>query len=93
LNHVSHPACGRGHQDAERQRLHLVAGELVASEIIAYLGAVAVHDRDAPAAAGQVYHRRETFARVAELVGDRGALTDRGNRVPTQRHDDRSGVH
>jgi hypothetical protein len=43
LDHVPHPARGRRDQHAQRQRLDLVGGDLVAREVVAHLRAVAVH--------------------------------------------------
>ena len=78
LEHVADPAGRLRDQDAERQRLDHAPGDLVAHQLVADLRPVAVHDDDAPALARQLDDRRHALARMAELVGDRGAARRRG---------------
>jgi len=93
LDHVAHPPRRRRDQHAQRQRLHLVGGELVARQLVAHLRAVAVHQGDRPPLARQVHDRRQALARVPELVRDGGPLPRRCDCVPAHRHDDRPGPH
>jgi len=93
LDHVTHPPRRPGHQDAERQRLHLVGRDLVARQLVAHLGPVSVNQRDPPAVPGQVHDRRQALARMAELIRDRGALARWRDGVPTQRDDDGAWHH
>ena len=89
LDHVAHPAGGTGDENPEGQRLELVAGQLVPRELVADLRPVAVDQRDVPAGARQLDDRGQALTRVPELVGDRGTLPRRRDRVAPERHDDR----
>src|SRR5207245_2677134 len=62
-------------------------------QLVTHLGAVPVHQHDPPAVSGQVDHRREALARVAELIRDRGALARRGDGIPPPRHAGRAWAH
>ena len=93
LDHVAHPARGRRHEHAERQRLDPVAREFVAGQLVAHLWTVAVHEHDAPPGARQLDDRREALARVAELVADRRALACGRHGVAAERHDNRFRTH
>jgi hypothetical protein len=87
LEHVADPAGGGGDQHAERKRLHFAPRDLVPGELVAHLRPVAMHDRDAPTLARQLHDRRDAFARVPKLIGDRGRLAGAGERVPAERED------
>jgi len=93
LDHVAHPAGGCRHEDAEGKRLNLVRRDLVPRELVAHLRPVAVHQGDGPPGAREVHDRRQAFARVTELVRDRGPLSRRRDRVAAQRDDDSARCH
>jgi len=90
LDHVAHPARGRRDQHAERQRLDLAGGDLVARQLVAHLGAVAVHEGDVPPRARQLDDGGEALARMPELIGDGRPLALRGDGIAAQRDDDRA---
>ena len=93
LDHVAHPARRRRHEHAERQRFHLVGGDLGAGQLVSHLGTVAVHQDDAPTVAGQVHDRGKAGARVAELIRDRGPFARRRDGVPAKSDDDGTRLH
>ena len=89
LNHVSHPAGGARDQHPQGQGLDLVGGNLVACQLVAHLRAVAVHEDDVPPGRREIHDRRETRARVTELIADRRPLTRRRDGVASERDDNR----
>src|SRR3954471_5988412 len=74
LHHVADPSRSRRHQYAERQRTGFVARDLVSHELIADLRAVTVNHANVPACERELDDRRETLARMAELVINGGRL-------------------
>ena len=93
LDHVAHPAGCSGHEDAQRQRLHLVGGDFVAGQLVSHLRAVAVDQGDAPPLTRQIHDRGEARPRVAELVRDRGPLLRRGDGVAAECDHNGASVH
>src|SRR5688572_9833326 len=91
LDHVTNPACGSGHQDAERQRRQHTARHLVAVQLITDLRTIAVHDRDTPTRVRHRDDRRQALARVGELLVNVPAFALAQERVATQCYDDRPG--
>ena len=85
LEHVPDPARRLGDQDSQRQRLHHLPSRLVPQQLIADLRTVAVHDDDPPSLPGQLYDRRDTLARMPELVGYSGRLIRARQRVAAER--------
>ena len=84
LQHVPDPARCFRHQHAQRQRLRYLSCRLVAGQLVAHLGPVAVHDDDPPTLPGQLHDRSHTLTRMAELIGDRCRLVRTGQRIAAQ---------
>jgi len=91
LDHIAHPAGGRGDEHAQGQRLDLVGRDFVPGQLVSHLRAVAVDQRDVPSLTRQVHDRRQARPRVAELIGDGGPLPRRGHGVTAERDDDGTG--
>ena len=85
LEHVPDPARRLRHQHSQRQRLRHLPGRLVPQQLVADLGTVAVHDDNPPSLPGQLYDRRDTLARMPELIGYRGRLIRARQRVAAER--------
>src|SRR5207237_10581351 len=79
-----HPPGPARHEHDGGQRLHLVAGDFGARELVAHLRTIAVHEHDVPAGGGEIDDRRETRASVAELITDRRPLARRGDRISSE---------
>ena len=87
LHHVANPARGPGNEHAERERADQLARELVADQLIADLGAVAVDDADVPPGERELDDRNEAGTRMPELFGDRRVRAVGGERVSAYGND------
>jgi hypothetical protein len=67
----------------------LIARDLVARELIAYLGSVAMDEDDVPPRRGEIHNGSETRTSMTKLIADRRPLTWGSDRVPSERDDDR----
>src|SRR5918992_1399483 len=86
LQHVPDPTCCAGDKDAEWKGRDLRASLFVPYELVSDLRSITVHDYHPPAIEREIDDRPQTFAAVAELVGNGRALTRWRKRVPSDRY-------
>jgi hypothetical protein len=77
LNHVANPPRSRTDKNTKRQRLYIRARDLIPDELVPDLRSIPMHDAQPPAIARELDNRRETLARMPELVGNRRAFARR----------------
>jgi len=90
LNHVAHPSRRARDQHAKRKGLDLIAGDLVARQLVADLRSISMNQDDVPRCGREVHDRRETRPRVVELIADRRPLAGWRDGVSSEGDDDRS---